>query len=484
MALMNTEGSNHAMSEKVAVLGGGLAGLSAAWKLARAGFEVDVLESLSRVGGLAASFTRGGFVFDYGPHRFHTKNDDLLAEVRDLMGDELRGRSRKTTVYFMNRFFDYPLTGSNLLRNLPPSVAALCFFDFLSTWVRGRIAPKIDDSFESWVVNRFGRRLYDIYFGPYTAKVWGNDPTQLSSSWAAQRVAVVDLWDLIKHTLGINTRPTDEFEHSPYLTDFHYPRHGIGTLPQRLADEIRAGGGRIHLNSRVVTVEHSEGRARSVLYLHAGELQSLAADYVVSSIPINSLVRNMQPVAPAVVLRAADGLKYRAMVFLYIMLDKPQVTDDHWIYFPAKEDVFNRISEIRNFSEDTVPEGQTSLCVEITCNEGDFLWTASNYELFERSVEGLERAGLIRRSEIMGYFVRRVTHAYPTYDLDFEENLNRLTGYLHSFENVLTIGRQGLFRYFNMDHAMETGLRAAEKIMSGALREKAIKVGQEQVWFG
>ncbi|MCR4408408.1 MAG: FAD-dependent oxidoreductase [Anaerolineae bacterium] len=472
------------MSEKVAILGGGLAGLSAAWKLAQAGFEVDVLEALSRVGGLAASFQRGGFIFDYGPHRFHTKNDELLAEVRGLVGDELLGRHRKTTVYFMNRYFDYPLTGSNLLRNLPPSLAVLCFFDFLSTWIRGRIAPKIDDSFESWVVNRFGRRLYDIYFGPYTAKVWGNDPTQLSSSWAAQRVAVVDLWDLIKHTLGINTRPPDEFEHSPYLIDFHYPRYGIGCLPQRLAEEIRAHGGRIHLNSRVVTVEHADGRARSVSYLHAGELQNLAADYVVSSIPINILVRSMQPSAPSVVLRAADRLQYRAMVFLYLMLDKPRVTDDHWIYFPAKEDIFNRISEIRNFSEDTVPDGQTSLCVEITCNEGDHLWSTPNHELFEQSVESLVRAGLIRPEEIMGYFVRRMTHAYPTYDLDFEEKLNQLTGFLHNFENVLSIGRQGLFRYFNMDHAMETGFQAAEKIMSGALREKVIQVGQEQVWFG
>ncbi|MBC7252092.1 MAG: FAD-dependent oxidoreductase, partial [Anaerolineae bacterium] len=380
--------------------------------------------------------------------------------------------------------FDYPLTGSNLLRNLPPTVAVLCFFDFLLTWVRGRIAPRIDDSFETWVVNRFGRRLYDIYFGPYTAKVWGSDPTQLSSSWAAQRVAVVDLWDLIKHTLGINSRPPDEFEHSPYLIDFHYPRRGIGSISERLAEEIRAHGGRIHLNSRVVAVEHSEGRARSVVYLHEGELHRLPADYVVSSIPINDLVRGMQPVAPTAVLDAADRLKYRAMVFLYIMLDKPAVTDDHWIYFPAPEDIFNRVSEMRNFSEDTVPEGQTSLCVEITCDQGDRLWTASNSELFERSVYGLEQAGLIRREEILGYFTRRMTNAYPTYDLDFEEKLNRLTGYLHNFENLLTIGRQGLFRYFNMDHAMETGYQAAEKIMSGALREKVIRVGQEQVWFG
>lgn len=472
------------MSEKVVVLGGGLAGLSAAWKLAQAGFEVDVLEALPELGGFAASFNRGGFTFDYGPHRFHTKDDDLLTEVRELLGDELQGRNRKTTVYFLNRYFDYPLTGSNLLRNLPPSVAILCFFDFLFAWIRGKIAPKIDDSFESWVVNRFGRRLYDIYFGPYTAKVWGGDPKQLSSSWAAQRVAVVDLWDLIKHTLGISTRPPDEFEHSPYLVDFHYPRHGIGDLPQRLADEICAHGGRIHLNCRVVAVEHSQGRARSVLYLDGGDLRRLSADYVVSSVPVNDLVRGMQPVAPTAVLSAADRLKYRAMVFLYLMLDKPRVTDDHWVYFPAEKEIFNRISEMRNFSEDTVPEGQTSLCVEITCDHGDDTWNSSNAELFERSVEGLEQAGLIHHDEVLGYFIRRMTHAYPTYDLDFEEKLNQITGYLHNFENLLTVGRQGLFRYFNMDHAMNTGLEAAEKIISGVLREKTIEVGQEQVWFG
>jgi len=474
------------MGKRVVVLGAGLAGLSAAWRLSQEGVSVDVLEALPEIGGLAASIRRGRFIFDYGPHRFHTKNDALLNWVHGLLGDDLLGRKRKTTVYFMNRYFDYPLNSTNLLRNLPPWVAITCFFDFLVTQMRLRIRPRVDDSFETWVVNRFGRRLYDIYFGPYTAKVWGSDPTQLSSSWAAQRVAVVDLWDLIKNTLGFRSRPPDEFDHSPYLIDFHYPRYGIGMIAERLARDIRANGGRIHLGARAEMVEHTDGQVQAVVYRQNGQQHRLPCDYVISSIPINDLVRSLRPLPPATVLTAADNLKYRAMVLLFLTLDKPSVTNDHWIYFPDPADIYNRVSEMRNFSPAAVPLGRTSLCVEITCDRGDAIWTASEAELLARSVEGLERAGLIRREEITGHFFRRLTHAYPTYDLDFEENLNRLTGHLYGFDNLFSIGRQGMFRYFNMDHAMETGLLAAEQVLAGPEKrvEELSRVGAEQVWFG
>lgn len=466
------------------MLGGGVAGLSAAWKLAEGGMAVNLYEAAPVLGGMAGSMRRNGYIWDFGPHRFHSKNPAIIETVQGLLGDDLRGRSLKTRVYFMDRYFDYPLNASNLLTNLPPQVAVMSFLDFVATKVRQRLRPSLDDSFESWVVNRFGRRLYDIYFGPYTKKVWGHDPSQLSASWAAQRVAVVDLWDLLLRVLHLR-RGDNGFDHSEFRNHFWYPRQGVGQIAEAITARAEQHGARLLTGARITGIEHREGKIVAIHYQKDGQEFVDACEAVVSTLPLPLLVRLLTPAAPPDVLEAAQALTYRAMIFCFVEIDKPGISDDHWIYFPDERIIFNRISEMRNFSDQAVPEGKTSLTLEITCDIGDETWTTPEELLYERCVEGLLWAGLIERPEqVTGHFFRRLSHAYPTYDLDFEGKMGHLAYHLADYDNLASAGRQALFRYVNTDHVMEMGFSAAAELIEGALGTKVERVGTEQVWFG
>ena len=470
------------MNGKVVVLGAGPAGLSAAWKLSRSGVPVHLLEAEGYVGGLSHTIQRGDYLFDFGPHRFHTDNPAVLAEIESLVG-EMPTRTRKTRVYFMGNYYDYPLSAGNLLSSLSPWLAATCFAGFVATWARNRLRPSNDDSFESWVVNRFGRRLYSIYFGPYTAKVWGRDPARLSASWAAQRVAVVDLWDLTLRTLGLR-RGYNNFHHSPFKTDFHYPLDGVGLIYDRMAEEIQKNGGAISLRAKVRQVRVDGDRVESVLADTAGGAEMITADHFVSTIPIPELVRALNPAAAPEALTAAASLDYRGMIFLFLALDRESVSDDHWIYIPEGKFIFNRVSEMKNFTPLAAPPGKTSLCVEISCDVDDELWGSSDDELYRRSVAGLVKCGLIRGDEVLDHFIVRARHAYPTYDLHFESNLARLAYHLSSFGNMVVCGRQGLFRYINQDHAIEMGLCAADELLKQQVGTLVSRVGAERVYFG
>lgn len=470
------------MDRRVVILGAGPAGLSAAWKLSQKGIDVEVIEAQPYVGGLSHTIRRDGYLFDFGPHRFHTDNPAILAEIRGLVG-EMPERGRKTRVNFMGNYYDYPLSASNLLSSLSPLLGMVCFFDFLGTWLRNQVSPASDSSFEAWVVNRFGRRLYDIYFGPYTAKVWGRDPSRLSASWAAQRVAVVDLWDLVTRLIGIR-RGYNHFHHSPYKPDFYYPREGVGLIYERMAEEIVRNGGTIRLNSSVSEVVCTDSSVKEVIYEEGRQHYRTQGDYFVSTIPVPLLAKALRPSLPYDVEVAADALKFRAMIFLFLAIDKPAISDDHWIYFPERQFVFNRVSEMRNFTPDAAPPGKTSLTVEISCDPGDELWTTPDDPLYRQSVQGLVDAGLIKSDQVLDHFFVRSLHAYPTYDLRFEVNLGRLAYHLAGMSNLVVCGRQGLFRYINQDHAIEMGFCAAEEIFTQQIGTKVARVGNEQVYFG
>ncbi len=469
--------------KRVVVLGAGPTGLSAAWKLSEKRVDVKVIEAQPHIGGLSYTISRGGCLFDFGPHRFHTDNPALLTEIERLMGGSMPVRTRKTRVYFRGKYYDYPLSAGNLLSSLSPWLGFTCFVDFVATWMRNRMNPASDDSFEAWVVNRFGRRLYDVYFGPYTAKVWGRDPSKLSASWAAQRVAVVDLWDLVLRVLKIR-RGYNHFHHSPYKMDFYYPKEGVGRIYQRMAEEITRNGGTIYLNSMVREVIWDGNQVQAVVVEREGRWEKIGGDAFVSTIPIPDLVRALRPPQPTDVLAAADSLRFRGMIFLFLTIDKESVTDDHWIYFPGAHLIFNRISEMKNFSPDAAPVGKTSLCVEISCDVGDEIWNAPEEELYRRSVDGLVDAGLIRANQVLDHFSARSMHAYPNYDLNFEVNLGKLAYYLSGLNNLILCGRQGLFRYVNQDHAIEMGFCAAQDLMSEQPMSRVERVGSERVYFG
>jgi len=465
--------------KKIIILGAGPAGLSAAWKLSMANADVEVLESESQVGGLCRTIRYKEYHFDLGGHRFITQNTELAREIYSLMSDEILDRPRKSSIRLKGKYFNYPLEGKDLLKKLKITLSIKCFGDYLWTVIKNRFFPKPDNSFEDWVVNRFGRSLYSLYFGPYSAKLWGIEPTKISADWAAQRISLLNLWDVFLRLLGKKKNMP-----KTYATKFYYPEKGIGRIPERMAEVIEEKGGKIHLNSRVKSILSNGNKIDSIIYENEGKDKKISGDYIVSTIPLPDLVKMLQPTLGSDYLEAANSLTFRALKFLNITLDKERISDNTWIYVPEEQYLFMRIQEPKNWSPDSAPDGKTSIILEIACDVGDKIWNADDREIYERCVEDLSRLGFGDiKEKTIDYFTTSIEHAYPIYRLNYKELLRTVFSAVNSFENLICCGRQGLFRYNNMDHSIEMGLLTAEHILFGLPRDEIYKIADKEEIF-
>ncbi len=480
------------MSKHVVILGGGLAGLSCAYEMAKAGLRVTVLEREPRVGGMANSFEEGDrttagrpgsdyWCYDYGPHRFHTKEKELMRHVEEILGENRVWAKRLSRIYMFGKFFNYPLSAKNVLTNLPPWTVLHILLDYaLARFLDlTRLKRYRDVHFQEWVERRFGRRLSEIFFVQYTEKAWGLPATRISADWASQRITLLNLFDTIKKTLfkPKNTPRT-------LVTDFIYPRvGGIGELARGYAREIERLGGRILTGAPAIRVHLEGGRVAKVEFRKERETLFVEGDAYVSTIPVTALARSVVPRAPERVQEAIRGLDYVAIVFVYLKIDKPQVSPDNWVYLPEKRLTVHRISEFKNFSPFCAPPDKTLVCAEITCRVGDRIWKADPAELREIAVRDLSAAGLIREEEVLDTFVKRIPYAYPIYDLEYKERLATIMDFVHGIENLKSGGRQGLFRYNNMDQSIEMGRRMAEALVHGRSEHSHEEVAAERELF-
>jgi protoporphyrinogen oxidase len=450
------------MTQSVCVLGGGLAGLSCAYELARHGVEVTVIEREPQPGGMATSFVEEWdgerWSYDFGPHRFHTTDPELIEHVQMILAGNHHQAQRLSRIVLFNRFFDYPLKAGNVLRNLPPRVLVRSFLDYF--WVRfterAGLTHYSDENFEGWVVKRFGRTLYELFFGRYTGKTWKMAPAQISGDWASQRISLLSLSDTVKQTL---VRSSDTPR--TLVTSFIYPREGgIGEIARGYVRELEALGARVLMDTPVTRV-HTDGDQITAVDFGGAQAGTVEPDHVISTIPITTLARTIRPAAPEAVRTAIGGLRYVSIVFIYLRLDKPSVSPDSWLYLPEPHLTIHRISEFKNFSPHAAPPGKTMVCAEITCRVGDEHWRASDETLIDTAASDLAQIGFIARPEVIGGFVRRIPYAYPVYDLEYKRHLAPILEFVHGFGNLKTGGRQGLFRYNNMDQSIEMGRRMA-----------------------
>ncbi len=448
--------------ENFHILGGGLAGMSCASDLSQNGIKVKVLESQPVVGGLAQSFEINGYTCDLGPHRFHSNREEITDHIRKPLEGKLHMRDRLSRIYMFRKFFHYPLRGSSVFA-LPKLLLVRASLDYCLMRVRLLVSPIPDDSFENYVRKRFGNTLYKIFFGTYTEKTWQISPKKISPDWAGQRITLLNLWDVVKKTLF---RPKNVPR--TYVSRFHYPTHGgVGAISlgyQRIAEEH---GSEVVTGAAVCGIKAEGDRITEVTYEKDGNLTEEPVQHVVSTIPINRFVEMLEPRAPDNVLQAAKDLKHKAILFIFIMLDREKVTDDHWVYIPEAHLRVHRISEFKNFSENSAPEGKTLVCAEITSDENDETWNLSDEELSDLAIKDLHSIGLFRKEEVLGTKVKRVAYAYPLYDLEYRDNLQVMLGYLKRFKNLTSTGRQGLFRYGNMDHSVAMGARVARTLATG-----------------
>jgi protoporphyrinogen oxidase len=447
----------------VAVLGAGLAGLSAADTLASRGVPVLVLEREGHVGGLASTVREDGFHFDYGPHRFHTQNEEILHRVEELLQGDLLTLERVSRIRLLDRYFRYPLALGDVLRQMPKTRGAAMIASYVAEKVRGLFGGRGDDNFEDWVISRFGRSLYNVYFGPYTEKLWGVTPDRLSADWASQRISVPSLTGLLKETLF----PSDGRVRS-LVSTFHYPRGGIGGIPEAFARRIRAAGGEIVTGSPVTEVIGDDGG-----YTITAGGRDYRARSVVNTIPVDDYVRALRGQVPPEVRESAERLTFRAIVFVTLRISEGEPpSPDHWIYASEPDYSFNRLSIPENFDPDVSSDGGWQAVFEFTCSRGDSTWQAKR-RLIEESVTGGKRLGLFDPARVAGSLVTRQSHAYPVYLKGYHRDSSVVLDFLESLPGSVTCGRQGLFRYNNMDHSIEMGRYAAlETLGEGSVREQ------------
>ena len=443
---------------RVVVIGAGPAGLTAARELARRGLEPVVLEQSSSVGGLSRTESYKGYHFDMGGHRFFTKVDEVKKIWQDVLGVELLRRPRLSRIYYDGRFFNYPLKPLNALAGLGLWRALMVVLSYL----RWQVFPyRQEETFEQWVTNRFGRRLFRTFFQTYTEKVWGIPCSELRAEWAAQRIK-----DLSLRSAIVSMFLDSGTSIKTLIEEFDYPRLGPGMMWRAVAEEVRQGPGSVRLDSEVTALRRTGNRIDSVVINEAGHEVIVPGHHFVSSMPVTDLVRRVEPPAPPRVVEAARRLTYRDFLIVCLIVDRSDPFPDNWIYIHSPEVQVGRIQNFRSWSADMVPEtGKASLGLEYFCNEHDALWVLPDAELIALGKRELEQIGLARAAEISDGCVFRVPKAYPVYDAGYRDALDLVREFVDGLENLQTIGRNGLHRYNNQDHAMLTGLLAVRNLL-------------------
>jgi protoporphyrinogen oxidase len=451
-------GSEITPEHPVVALGGGPAGLTAGYLLAKQGKPVIVLESTDQVGGIARTEVREGYRFDLGGHRFFTKSKEVDDLWHEVLGDEFLKRPRQSRIYWNHKFLEYPLQGMDVIRKLGPVDLTKALFSYL--WAA--VKPKgREDTFEEWVCNRFGRWLFNQYFKSYTEKVWGVSTSEIRSEWAAQRIKGLSFFAAAKSAFFGNRGNKIK----SLISEFNYPRYGPGQMWERMRDEIRAHGGEVRLNAPVTRLRFEGGRVVEVV---AGG-ETLTPSHVISSLPLRTTVGIADPEAPVEVRDAARGLRYRDFLTVALVFEDEDIFPDNWIYIHDPTVIVGRIQNFRSWSPWMVPnDTDASIGMEYFCFEGDELWSMADEDLVALATREIQQLGLARADKVKIGFVVRVHKAYPMYDAEYGERVQTIRGWLDGIPNLIQVGRNGLHRYNNSDHSMLTAIRAVENILQGS----------------
>jgi protoporphyrinogen oxidase len=450
------------MAVDIVVVGGGPSGLAAAYEGVNRGATVTVLERLGQVGGLCRTLEFDGCRFDIGPHRFFTKN----AEVRDLfhrvLGDDLISVRRQTRIFHDGIYFDYPLTPLNAMTGIGLRAGLRIAGSYAAARIRGRVAPKPPESFEDWVVDRFGRELFARFFQTYTEKVWGVPCDQIGADWAAQRIRGLSLGVAIRNALSGN----NSSEVKTLIDEFVYPRLGAGHTYEKLSALVVAGGGCVRTGCTVQQLRREGSRIRALVMSDSdGHRHEIEGRHFLTSASLTDTIEMIDPPPPDEVLRAGRALRYRDHIGVNLVV-KGAVFPDNWIYVHTNQVAVARISSYRNFSPEMASAADVSpITAEYFAFPGDALSSATDEQLIDRAIQELQRLGIIKRERVIDGFVVRNAKAYPVIEIGYQEHVSTIKAWLDGLENLVPIGRSGMFKYNNQDHAIATGLLAARRVL-------------------
>jgi protoporphyrinogen oxidase len=465
------------LQKKPVIIGAGPAGLTAAFELCKAGLQSTVLEKDNIVGGISRTVQYRGYHFDIGGHRFFTKVkpvEDMWREV--LQADFLRCQ-RLSRIYYDKKFFYYPLKAGNALKNLGILNAIL----ILLSYVKAQIWPtKPETNIEQWVSNRFGYRLYSIFFKSYTEKVWGIPCSEISAEWAAQRIKGLSLLEAAKAALLQKNRDKDGQVIKTLIDAFDYPRKGPGMMWERVTNIIKDSGCEVRLNTETMNILWDGAHVTGVRVKTDKGVEVVEGTDFVSSMPIRELIQRFDPPAPASVVEAANRLKYRDFLTVALVINKPDLFPDNWIYIHDPDVKLGRLQNFKNWSPEMVPDpAKSCLGLEYFCFEGDGLWNTSDEDLIALGKKELVALGLANAEDIEDGAVVRMPKAYPVYDPGYENAVSTVRNFVEGLSNLQLVGRNGMHKYNNQDHSMLTAMLAAKNILGHNYDLWGINVDQE-----
>ena len=466
---MSSQQSREAVD--VAIIGAGPAGLTAAYLLTKKGYSVAIIEKDPvYVGGISRTVEYEGFRFDIGGHRFFSKSKEVVDLWNEILPDDFIERPRMSRIYYEGKFYSYPLRAFEALWNLGIFRSAAC----MASYARWKIFPHKDPkSFEQWVVNQFGHKLFSIFFKTYTEKVWGMPTSEMSADWAAQRIKGLSLGgavlDGLKRSLGLNKRKNDGMAVKSLLETFRYPRQGPGMMWEAARDFVVKGGNRVLMGHALQQLAQDKvtGRWRVTARSQSGETVAINAAHVISSAPMRELAGRIHPL-PACVPNALD-LKYRDFLTVALMIRSDDLFPDNWIYIHDPRVKVGRVQNFRSWSPEMVPDPELA-CVglEYFCFEGDGLWSEADDTLISLATTELTVLGLVDPATVVGGSVVRQEKAYPVYDEAYRANVEAMRAELEELYPTLhLVGRNGMHRYNNQDHAMMTAMLTVRNIEAG-----------------
>jgi protoporphyrinogen oxidase len=445
------------------IVGAGPAGLTAAFNAATAGWQVTVLEKDPEyVGGISRTVCHDGYRFDIGGHRFFSKSAEVTQWWKDRLPDDFIQVRRLSRIYYRGKFFDYPLKPWNALSNLGLFTSIGCVLSY--AWAR-LFPRKPETSLEDWVTNRFGKRLFRIFFKTYTEKVWGISTSELSADWAAQRIKGLSLSKAVINAFKGKPK-ADQAVIKTLIDTFSYPRLGPGQMWERTAGDIRKLGGKIEMGAKAVRIRHQDGMVTSIdVAGPGGEIRPIEAAQFILSMPLRESVLAFDPPLSPAALDAAKKLRYRDFLTVSLIVEGDNPFPDNWIYIHEPNVKLGRIQNFKNWSEAMIGRpGTTCLGLEYFCFEGDGLWTMADAALIELGKKELGQLGLIGSGRVVGGSVVRVEKAYPVYDPGYQENVARIRDELAQFGNLHVVGRNGMHKYNNQDHSMMTAMLAVRNL--------------------
>lgn len=458
---------------KVIVSGAGPAGLTAAYELTKNGQEVIVIEKDSQVGGIAKTINYKGYLFDQGGHRFFTKYPEVKKIWQEVLPDDFLLRPRLSRIYYRGKFFYYPIKPFNALWNLGPLTAISSVFSYF----KARFQPYPNPtSFEEWVVNQFGRQLFEIFFKTYTEKVWGIPCQQISADWAAQRIQGLSLITAVLNAFGL----TGKQKVRTLIDEFQYPRRGPGQFWEKMAELIESQGGKVELRTKSLEINLSGEDKVKVKVETNGQIEEIKGDALISTAPLSELILSLRPVPPDEVVTSARNLSYRDFITIGVILNKDNIFPDNWIYIHSPEIKAGRLQNFKNWNPEMVPDpATTSLGLEYFCFDSDPIWSQPQNGLADMAIEDLTKLHFAEAKDLIDAVVIKVPKAYPVYSPNYQARVKVVRDYLNTLPLIQTIGRNGLHRYNNMDHSMLSGIYAARNLLGEHLSPWDINVEEE-----